>query len=283
MLIPKAIAFKGMTLEEFLELLEDKDVLDQTLSVREAKVCYLGSLPMMENVTITPQYSMSKFDFTEALVRCANIIYDSLDEEDENVIIPMLRPIDEDSPILDSIEMEAVASILDQFILDLITPTAILRENKGVGGGDGEGETKRASKEKKIEAEEIRAKVEEKEKNKQQLADSWPGGETYDDYNNLENSPKVTGKDLLEKRRMIRKQSSFIDVSGVLAKAKSGTNSGNSSGGASKGNSNSNSNSNSRGNSRGGNNRKERKSEKKRKELQNADMFNAIKKLEKLQ
>jgi len=128
MFIPKAISYKKQTLEEFLEMLDDKNVLDQTLSVREARICYIGCLPMMEQVTITPQFSMSFYDFIEALIRAANIIYDSLDiveDEDEHIVIPMLRPIRDDDSIATSEEMESVANILDHFINDLICAKVI--------------------------------------------------------------------------------------------------------------------------------------------------------------
>ena len=119
MFIPKNMLHKGMTLDEFLELLEDQEILDQTLSVREAKICYFGSLPMMENVVITPHLSMSFFDFAECLVRCSHIIYESLGDGDDNPVIPMLRKHD-DSELPGSEIMEAVCMILEQFVDDLM-------------------------------------------------------------------------------------------------------------------------------------------------------------------
>ena len=76
MFIPKNLHFKAMTLDEFLEMLDMADILDQTLSMREAKISYVGSLPMMENVIITPHLSLSFYDFCEALIRASHIIYD---------------------------------------------------------------------------------------------------------------------------------------------------------------------------------------------------------------
>ena len=118
MFIPKNLMHKGMTIEEFLEMLDYADVLDQTLSLREAKISYVGSLPMMENVVITPHLSLSFFDFCEALVRSAHIIYDSLGEPDGNPVMPMLRKLEEGDDADEDV-CAAISDILQAFIDDL--------------------------------------------------------------------------------------------------------------------------------------------------------------------
>ncbi|GMI13510.1 hypothetical protein TrLO_g6773 [Triparma laevis f. longispina] len=118
MFIPKNLLHKGMSLDEFLTMLDLADILDQTLSMREAKISYVGSLPMMESVVITPHLSLSFFDFAEALIRAAHIIYDSLGDDTMDVI-PMLRDLDtQEKPSVECVE--AIADILSQFVEDLV-------------------------------------------------------------------------------------------------------------------------------------------------------------------
>jgi len=286
MFIPKAISFKKMTLDEFLELLDDRSILDQTLSQREAKICYIGSLPMMEQISITPQYSMSLFDFIEALIRAANIIYDSLVErDDDNTIIPMLRPMREEDPEMGAEEMESVANIMVHFINDLVNPTYSKNASGAESEDEGDGHAAGAG-------------GGHGEKNEEQINDSGgttggrQRGESYDDVAEL--GVKTTPETNLLKERKLQKRGSTFGMKNLDDGDRSGSGSG-SSKSSSRGNSRGGNSSggNSRGNSRGGNSRERRRNSKAARANQktyaskdhggsSVDIMSAISKLESL-